>query len=346
MNYFNNNLICSKLDEKFFTLVKKVAKAIVKFYKIKKFKPIILVGNDSRQSSNYLLSLMQPYFLKSNIEIHNLGVCNSSCLAYVTKKYSYPLSIYFTAHNLTSEYNGLEIFNINGEKIKKEDMTCLEELIDKKFNLPFVKFSTIKNKEKLKQDYIFYLKNLKKFNFLCIFDCANGGICEILKNFLPKYKKLNFNPDGDNVNKNSGIENIDELKSICIKKQSIGFCFNSSGECINIVDKKGCILKGNEILFVLSNFFQKANDVLVGKNLDEKLKKYLKNKKRILIETQSLSTYEYMINCNSQLGGDNKGNIILKPFSNSEDGLLIAIIFANILSLSKLSINELLHFYK
>ena len=45
---------------------------------------------------------------------------------------------------------------------------------------------------------------------------------------------------------------------------------------------------------------------------------------------------------NSALGGEDSGHIILKPFMNTGDGLLIAIIVGNILQLSKTTLKELL----
>jgi len=62
-------------------------------------------------------------------------------------------------------------------------------------------------------------------------------------------------------------------------------------------------------------------------------------------EVGDKKVYDLMKKNNSILGGEDSGHIILRHYMNTGDGIMNAIIFANILQLSKLSIKELLANY-
>lgn len=339
MKYFKNGLICSKINTSFYSLINKLAKSITKFYQTHNLKKIILIGNDSRSSADQVLSLIASTFLKFGIEVHNIGECNLGCISFIAKKYDYPLSLYITAEDLTHEFCGIQILNRYGKIIDKTLENIFEYLISKKFLLKKSHFAKLKNKENLKQDYIFFLKNLKKFNFLCVFDCSNGGIFNILKNFLPKCFKLNSCPNGENINFNCGINNIEMLKTKCIKNQQIGFSFNASANKILIVDKTGYCLSSEEIVLILSKFFQHKNDCLMFENLSNDKQKILRLRNIKYINSQFSNENELLT---PDLIGTQDYQFMLSKFSTVPDGLIIAILFANILETSKLSIKELL----
>ena len=88
MKYFGTDgirgLAHTDLNKK---LLKKVSTAIVKYYNKNKLKKVLLVGNDSRISSSYILTEIGSILLKNGIKIDNLGMCSSPCLAYTTKKF-------------------------------------------------------------------------------------------------------------------------------------------------------------------------------------------------------------------------------------------------------------------
>ena len=140
-------------------LIIKVANAIVRFFS-DKTKKVLLVGNDSRISSDYILSILETVLLKNCIEVQNVGVCSSPCLAYLTKKYNYPLSLMLSASHNPSEYNGIKFFNSQGEKVDDKFEQNFELFMD----MRPLKCKNIYRKsisvEHLKEDYINYLKSL------------------------------------------------------------------------------------------------------------------------------------------------------------------------------------------
>ncbi len=349
MKYFGTDGIRGKLtNELNDKTLKKIAKAIVLHLKNKE-KKILLVGNDSRNTSDYILSVLSSTLLKNGIEIHNIGLCSSPCLAFLTQKYSYPLGLMLSASHNPAEYNGLKFFNSQGEKVSDAFEESFEALMDKKTSLKNNCFSCTKNVEILKQDYLNHLKQHKKFHFSIILDCANGGTIEICKAIFPKHEKINIKPNGKNINLNAGCTHLEMLKKLCIKKQKIGFAFDGDGDRIHAIDKDGTIITGDKILYILSQFFLKENDVCVGTIYTNKGLEICLNSKKITLKRSDVGdkkVYALMSATHSTLGGEDSGHIILKQFANTGDGLLVAITIANLLELSRKSFKDLLFGYK
>ena len=348
MKYFGTDGIRGKIDEKLnVTTLNKVAQAIVLHLKTQT-KKVLLVGNDSRITSDYILAILSAKLLKNGIEIHNVGLCSSPCLAYLTKKYNYPLGLMLSASHNPAEYNGLKFFNSNGEKVSDDFEESFEKLMEKKTQLKNDCFSSLKNVEILRKDYINHIKKLINFSFPIILDCANGGTSEICNAIFPKDEKINNLPNGKNINLNAGCTHIEMLKNLCIKKQKIGFAFDGDGDRIHLVNTDGTIITGDKILFVLSKFFQSSGDVCVGTiytntGLEKSLKKRNITLKRSDVGDKKV--YALMSATKSCLGGEDSGHIVLKNLANTGDGLLVAITILNILEISKLTLKELLKTY-
>lgn len=330
-------------------IINKVAKAIVLYYNKHKIKRVLLVGNDTRASSDYILAHLESTLLQNNIEVHNVNHCSSPCLAYLTQKYNYPLSLMISASHNPSEHNGLKFFNGNGEKVSDEFEEEFEILMEKRKSLSNHFFASRKNVEYLKNDYINHLKEHINFNFPLILDCANGGISEICKILFPNQEKINTIPNGTNINQNAGCTHLEMLKSLCIKKQKIGFAFDGDGDRIHIVDKDGTVITGDKILHILSKFFQKEKDVCIGTIYTNSGLENALNRRNISLKRSDVGdkkVYALMNQEKSCLGGEDSGHIILKPFMNTGDGLLIGIIVANVLQISNSSLKQLLEDYE
>ncbi len=331
-------------------LILKIANGIVRFYKKHKLSKILLVGNDSRISADYILSVINSVLLKSGIEVHNIGSCSSPCLAYICKKFNYPLGLMISASHNPYQYNGLKFFNSNGEKISEVTEQKIEYFMDKKSNYK-PSFSCCKKAENLKESYIQFLKQLlkNKTNVSnCVFDCSCGGTSEICKLIFKQSKIVNANPNGQNINKNCGCTNLEYLRSICLSEHKLGFAFDGDGDRIMAVDEHGNIFDGDKIMYILAKFFLHKNDVLVGTIYTNMgLENWLTQKGIILkrVNVGDKNVYKLMQENGSLLGGENAGHIIFKKYSNTGDGVLISIILLNILEITKCSLNELIENY-
>lgn len=349
MKYFGTDgirgIVGEKLNEQ---LIKKLGKALVRFYKTHNLPSKLIVGNDSRISSDYILAVLQTILLKSGIEIHNIGACSSPCLAFLTRKHKFPLGLMISASHNPKEYNGLKFFNILGEKVADCFEQEIETFIDKPYKPPITQFATIKNAENLKADYVSMLKSLKKAEYPCILDCAYGGASEIAKQVFKSTKIINATPNGENINVNAGCTHIEGLASLCQQKGLIGFAFDGDADRVIAVDQTGKILDGDKILYILSKFYLKPGQSIVGTiNTNSGLAKAISKQNLTLVRASvgDKLVYQQMLKLNATLGGEESGHIIIKKHTNTGDGILTAICLMNILHLTGLNFAELLAGY-
>ncbi|MBE7076283.1 MAG: hypothetical protein E7374_00085 [Clostridiales bacterium] len=348
MEYFGTDGIRLPVKSFKYTFFKKVAKAIALYFNEKDLTPTLLVGNDGRISSDFILSSLESSLLSLGVKVENVGTCSSPCLAFLTKKHKYPLGLMITASHNNSNFNGLKFFNTLGEKVGDDFESHFEDLMKSKKRIK-LKFEKRKQSEDLVNDYIRHLKRLKKNNINCIFDCAFGGTSEIVKQLFPKHRIINANPNGTNINENAGCTQIKMLQKVCIKEKKIGFAFDGDGDRVFCVDEKGEILEGDDLLFILSNIYLNQGDKLVGtiytnSALEKSLTKRGMELIRVPVGDKEIS--KKMNEINSSLGGENSGHIILKPFTPTGDGLLISILICNIMQITKKSLNELVSNFK
>lgn len=328
--------------------LKKLALGLVRFYKEKNLERVLLVGNDSRISSDFILSNIESVLLEYGIKVHDVGICSSPCLAYLTKKYKYPLSMMISASHNPYEYNGVKFFNANGEKISEKSELMIEHLIEKTSKPRLRQFAVRKYLDNIKTDYIDYLKSLIHFDLPIIIDCACGGASEICKRVFHHQHIVNSKMNGYNINCNSGCTDISFLRSICIKENKVGIAVDGDADRVIIVDKNGDCIDGDEILYILSKFYLRQNDSVVGTIYSNTgLEKSLNKHQISLIRSNvgDKAVYNLMKKHNAILGGEKSGHIIFTRYSNTGDGLLNAIIILNILYLSKRTFAELLSDY-
>lgn len=349
MKYFGTDGIRGLVDKKFNkTLLNKIGKSIIKFYTLKNFKKVLIIGNDGRDSCDYILTGIQETLIKHGMEIHNIGLCSTPCLAYITKKYNYPLGIMISASHNNYEYNGIKFFNSDGEKFSTEDELLMEQYMDSPLNISAFNYGHIKDYQHLKQAYITNLKMLLKCQTDSIFDCSNGGSSKIVSKIFYNNLIISNKPNGKNINENCGCTHIEQLQSLCKKLQKNGFAFDGDADRVIAVDKDGSILDGNKILFIFAKFFLTYNDIVVGtKNSNEGLKDALLKRKIKFIRADvgDKNVYSEMKKAKSKLGGEDCGHIIYNPLTNTGDGVLTAILLINILSATKLTFSELLTGY-
>ncbi len=326
----------------------KIARALITFYNRHNFRRVLLIANDTRISSDWILANIVVHLLEHGIEVHNLGIATSPCVAYLTKKYHYPMSIMISASHNSHEYNGIKFFNSRGEKLSTTYEYELESYMDKRIKNR-KSFAKLKSVEKLKNDYINYLSRLKRHDYPCIFDCASGSASEIIRQIFPQHIAINSTPSGYNINHNAGCTHIESLCLECRKSKVVGFAFDGDADRVIMVDEYGNVINGDKILYILSKYYLQKGDMLIGTIYsNEGLKESLSKNKITLVRAGvgDRNVYDEMKKTGSILGGENSGHIILKHYTNTGDGILNAIILLNILFTTKLTISELLASYE
>ncbi len=331
-------------------LVYKVAKAGA--YVLSKHTdhaPTILIGRDTRISGTLIESAMVAGFLSYGANVKLLGVIPTPAVAYLTRKLNADASVVISASHNTYEFNGIKYFSNKGTKIPDSLEEEIEEVMEsgKLEELTAVndKIGTSEYALDLMDEYVYFFrknfddnieKNLRD-DFVVGIDTANGATSlvaeKVFKTLGIKYKIINNNPDGININENCGSTHLEGIKEFVVEnKLSLGIAYDGDGDRCLAVDEKGNEIDGDKILAIISQNLRKKGklnkDAIVATVMSNLgLNKYAKENGLQLFQTQVGDRYvlEKMLEGGYNLGGEQSGHVILLDYNPTGDGILTSL---------------------
>ena len=337
-------------------LVYKVAKAgACVLAKHSDHTPTILIGRDTRISGGLIESAMTAGFLSYGANVKLLGVIPTPAVAYLTRRYKADAGVVISASHNTYEFNGIKYFSNKGMKIPDELEEEIEEIMDsdKLDAMTAVgdKVGVSEIRTDLIEEYVYFfrknfeeeLENLEKENFVVALDTANGATYKIAEkvftNLGIKYKIINNEPNGININKSCGSTKIQMLQQGVVKgKYSLGIAYDGDGDRCIAVDENGNIIDGDKILSVLSLYMKhkgelKKNTLVATVMSNFGLNKFTKQNDINFLQTNVGDRYvlKEMIENGYNLGGEQSGHIILLDYNPTGDGILTSLMLIKII---------------
>ena len=261
------------------------------------------------------------------------------------------LGIMITASHNQYEDNGIKIFDKDGNKLSDETEIQIENLMDTDLQKLLVNPADIGRAKRLEDAngrYIEFLKSTfpksqRLDGLKIVIDCANGAsyisapliLWELGAEVIP----IANEPNGTNINQECGSTNTGLLaKKVIKEKADIGIALDGDGDRIAIIDENGKLVNGDQIIALLAiemskNKKLKSNKVVSTSMANMGLENYLNNHDIQLIRTKVGDRYvkEKMISENINLGGEQSGHIIMRDFSSSGDGIVVALQVLSIL---------------
>ena len=331
-------------------LVYKVAKAGA--YVLSKHtdhRPTILIGRDTRISGTLIESAMVAGFLSYGADVKLLGVIPTPAVAYLTRKLNADASVVISASHNTFEFNGIKYFSNKGMKISDSLEEEIEEVMDSgkidELTAISSEIGVSEYRADLLDEYVYFFRkrfddNIEKINkkdFVVGIDTANGATSvvaeKIFKALGIKYKVINNNPDGININKACGSTHLEALKKFVVEnKLSLGVAYDGDGDRCLAIDENGNEIDGDKIMAIISKYLKEKgmlskNTVVSTIMSNLGLQKYAKDNSLELIQTKVGDRYvlEEMLKNGYNLGGEQSGHVILLDYNPTGDGILTSI---------------------
>ena len=305
---------------------------------------------DTRNSSVEILDWICEGF-SENIEVINYGVLPSGSMPILLNHFEHNLGIVISASHNPSEYNGIKLIDENGSKLQDEIELAIESNIEN-ISLPNTHTSFKESQEGFKV-YFEFLNQLFDFDltsFDLVVDSANGSAYKIIEELLDvndfEFNIIANNPDGKNINLDSGATNIDNLINK-LKNGQLGAAFDGDADRLIMVDESGTTCNGDVLILLIAKYLsstnQLKNDVVVStvmsnfgfKNSIEK-----NNFKNIETAVGDKYVAEAMVEHNASIGGEQSGHIIISDKLPVGDGLLTLIYSLKALSFFKTTLVE------
>ena len=314
----------------------------------------VLIGRDTRLSGKMISLAVACGIMSGGGDVFDVGILTTPGVAYLTKKGEYDFGIMITASHNSAEYNGIKIFDKDGNKIDEK----LEDILEKK--LKKIKYAQreeigdykLCNKEREK--YINYLINFvdqKLDNLKIVIDCANGAGAkiapEVFKKLGAKVIAINTQKNGRKINYKCGALYTEKLRQVVLSKKAyIGIALDGDGDRLVIVDEKGNILDGDDLIFLFTRYLKSQNmlskDTIVVTQMSNLGMEKELNKEGIKVIRTDVGDRNVAKRMEEGyvLGGEQCGHIIIKKEISSGDGIFAGIFLINILLKGKLSLSK------
>ena len=331
-------------------LVYKVAKAGA--YVLSKHTdhtPTILIGRDTRISGTLIESAMTAGFLSYGANVKLLGVIPTPAVAYLTRKLNADASVVISASHNTFEFNGIKFFSNKGMKIPDTLEEEIEEVMESgkldELTAKNEKIGTSEYRLDLMDEYVYFFRknfddNIDKYindDFVVGIDTANGATYQVAEKVFKalgiKYKIINNNPDGININQNCGSTHLENLKKFVVEnKLNLGIAYDGDGDRCLAVDELGNEIDGDKLLAIISTNLRKKGklnkDTIVATVMSNLgLNKFARDNGLELLQTKVGDRYvlEEMLKDGFNLGGEQSGHVILLDYNPTGDGILTSL---------------------
>ena len=328
-------------------IVLKLAKASSLVLSKKNSISRVVINKDTRLSGYIFEPALASGFISMGIDVILVGPLPTPALTVLGKSLRADFSVMITASHNPYKDNGLKFFSGQGLKISPEDENNIEDLF---FNYDFDNFKIkpsnygkairLKNalgrySEALKQSAD---RNLSYSKLKVTLDCANGASYKVAPEVLFELGldlyTIGNNPSGININQNCGSLFPQKASGLVKKKKcDIGICLDGDGDRVVIIDEKGKVLSGEELIYILAKYYLSENKIKKGSivvtneianyGLDISLKKLGLKLKRVKVGDKNI--LKQIIDHKYFFGGEPSGHFIFKDDILIGDGMTTAI---------------------
>lgn len=315
-------------------------------------KPKVLIGMDTRASSQMLESAIASGLCSVGADVMLLGEIPTPAVAYLVKKYEYDAAVMISASHNPCEYNGIKIFQGNGYKLPDALEEEIESIILDKSQIPPVKIGgevgrIVRSRTSI-IDYVRYLTDvaedelgeygLENFNGLKIaVDCSNGAASvtapRIFMNLCDDCFFMASHPNGTNINANCGSTHLEVLQDFVVRNNcDAGLAFDGDADRFLAVDENGNVVDGDKLIAIFAKHMKskgklKNNAAVVTVMSNMGFFKFCEENDILCEKTKVGDRYvlENMLENDYVIGGEQSGHIIFRDFATTGDGELSAL---------------------
>ncbi|MHC3993479.1 phosphoglucosamine mutase [Thiomicrolovo sp. ZZH C-3] len=316
------------------------------FKKSSKTKKILL-GKDTRRSGYMIENAIVSGLTAVGYDVVQIGPMPTPAIAFLTENMRCDAGIMISASHNSFEDNGIKLFDAHGNKFSEEVEAQIEAIYRDDVQIAKAQVTgraigSAKRIDDVIGRYIVQLKNsfpsaLSLQGMRIVLDTANGAGYKVgptvLEELGAEVIVLHNGPDGFNINEGCGaLHPKDVQKAVKQYRADIGFALDGDADRLVVVDEKGEVVDGDQLLGSLGLFMHKYG-LLKGEGIvatvmsnqaleDAMTAAGLKLHRCGVGDKYVLETMrEHGIN----FGGEQSGHVIMHDFAKTGDGLVTAL---------------------
>lgn len=302
----------------------------------------VLIGKDTRISGYMLESALEAGLSAAGANVRLLGPMPTPAIAYLTRTFRANAGIVISASHNPFHDNGVKFFCNNGLKISDEKEAALEAMLDQDFTT--VDSSCLGKVDRIEDAsgrYIEFCKStiptyvtLKSLKI--VVDCANGAAYHIAPHVFAELGAevitIGNKPDGMNINLGCGSTHPEKLQQAVVENEAdLGIALDGDADRLIMVDHKGNVVDGDELLYVIAASKLKRNKLrgpVVGtlmSNLGLEQALTSQNVEFMRANVGDRYVMEMLMQHGGIIGGESSGHILCLDKATTGDGTVSAL---------------------
>ncbi len=305
----------------------------------------VVIGKDTRRSGYLIENALSAGFNAVGMDVYRLGPMPTPAVAMLTSSLRADLGVMISASHNQFQDNGIKLFRPDGNKLCDKVEAEIERLLDSDLSKRLVTGKKIGRAKQIDEAWTRYLEYAKRtlprrtdFTGLkIVIDCANGAAYKVapaaLKELGAQVIPIGISPDGFNINDGVGSTSTKLAQQLVLSENAdIGIALDGDADRVIIIDEKGQIVDGDQLMATLAYYWHNKNMISGGgiaatimSNLG--LERFIESLGLRFDRTKVGDRYvlESMQKNGFNLGGEQSGHIILSDFSTTGDGLIAAL---------------------
>jgi phosphomannomutase len=305
-----------------------------------------IIGYDGRHSSPAYSVQVAKGLRECGIDVINIGLVPTPIVYFGVKYLKKDAGLIITASHNPSEYNGFKMLT-SSNSVWGKDIETIGEIAK---NGEFIDGDKQGSYEEIdiKKDYlnfIFSILKKGKKTLRVVWDTGNGATGVIINDVIAKlpgeHKALFAEVDGDFPNHHadpSVAKNMEAIsKEVVEGSYDFGIAFDGDGDRLGVVDDKGFVLYGDQLLTIFAKDFLRDNpgekvmtEVKASQVFFDQVEQF--NGIPVMGKPGHSNLKTKMLKENIKLAGETSGHMYFGENHNFDDALFAAIKLLNIMS--------------
>jgi phosphoglucosamine mutase len=305
----------------------------------------VLIGKDTRLSGYMIETALVAGFTSVGMDVFLTGPMPTPAVGMLTRSMRADLGVMISASHNPYDDNGIKLFGPDGFKLSDDIERKIEALIDSDLTKRLARSPDLGRAKRIEGVHDRYIEFAKRTlprsmsleGLRVVADCANGAAYKVVPEALwelgAEVISMGVDPDGFNINHDCGSTAPKELcRKVREMRADIGIALDGDADRVIIVDERGCLVDGDQLLAVIAASFQEdsrlAQPGIVATVMSNYgLERYLAELKLSLARTPVGDRYvlDHMREHGFNVGGEPSGHIILSDYTTTGDGFVAAL---------------------
>lgn len=322
-----------------------------------------VVGRDTRRSGSMLAAAAVAGLASEGVSVSDLGVAPTPAVAYLSAALGVPGVVVSASHNPFAD-NGIKVFAAGGTKLDPAVEAGIEERLESLLGAPDrsqrpsgKEVGVVEHSPSLLaayEDHIVACLDGRRLEGLSVVLDAANGACHllgprVLRRLGAEVVEMHTSPDGLNINSGCGSTSTAALSAEVVEREAeLGLAFDGDADRLVAVDHLGREVDGDHLMALFAKDLKAAGDldgnaVAVTVMTNVGFHRAMDRAGIGVVQTPVGDRHVLdAIDSNGlALGGEQSGHIIFRRLATTGDGLLSAVMLADLVLRSGRRLAEL-----